>query len=47
MRNSSPEGFPVQAVALFNLVERVLLEGAFDVVQDVVYMMLVWTGKTK
>ena len=47
MRGGLPECFPVQTVTLFNLIECVLLETTFDVVQDVVYMMLVWTASAK
>jgi len=36
------ECFSVQAIALFDLVERVLFEGGFDVVQNVIHMMFVW-----
>jgi len=39
------ERFFVQTVILFNLVERVLLKRAFDAVQDIIYMMLVWTPR--
>ena len=41
IERNSPECFSVQAVTLFNLVERVFLEGAFDVVQNVIHMMLI------
>jgi len=42
----SPECLFVQAVAFLDLVKGVLLERAFDVVQDVVHTMLVWSGQT-
>jgi hypothetical protein len=42
---NSPECFSVQAVTLFDLVERVFLEGAFDVVQNVIHMMIIWSGQ--
>ena len=40
---SLPESFFVQTVTLFDLIERVLLEGALDIVEDVVHMVFVWT----
>lgn len=46
-RSNAPECLFVQAVTLFNLVERVLLEGTFDIVQNIVHMMFIWTGKAK
>lgn len=37
------ERFFVQTIALFDLIERMFLEGGFDVVKDVIHMVLFWS----
>jgi len=41
------ESLFVQAVTLFDLVKRMLLERAFDVEQYVVHMMLIWSPRVE
>jgi hypothetical protein len=44
IERSSPECFSIQAIALFDLIKRVLFERGFDVIQNVIHMMFVWPG---
>ncbi len=37
--------FKQSLVILFDLVKRILLERAFDIVQYVVHMMLIWSSR--
>lgn len=40
--NLQSESFSIQTIALFDLVQRMFLKGGFDVVKDVIHVMLFW-----